>query len=291
MVGMTGKFAVAALAFGLSAGTWAQAPPHGAMDAAAARDTKKAPKPSAAPTAAGTAVQAPPTQPVVPLRPDQMPPSAPQVTYQDGQLSIEAQNSTLSSILAAVRAHTGAQVEMPADTVNDRVAVKLGPGNPRDVLASLLQGSRFDYIVLGSALDPNAVSQVILTPHQGGGAMAAAAVPDQPGGVMTGGPRPSPGMFRGGEGRPEISAAEEDEPAAEVQPPSSQPETPAPGAVMATPSPAQGAPGAEPAQPAISGQQNPNQPKTPEQLLQELQRMQQQQQGQQPRRPPQQPQQ
>ena len=107
-----------------------------------------------------------------------MAPVPPRVTYQNGQLTIVAQNSTLSSILSAVRARTGAQIEMPPDTANDRVAADLGPGNPRDVLAALLQGSRFDYIVMGSPTDPDALAQVILTPHAGsGGATTTANFP------------------------------------------------------------------------------------------------------------------
>jgi hypothetical protein len=219
-----------------------------------------------------------------------MPPTAPQVIYENGQLSIVAQNSTLSSILVAVKARTGAQLEMPADTVNDRVAVKLGPGNPRDMLASLLEGSRFDYIVLGSATDPTAVEQVILTPHQGGAATAAVAgasqsPPSQAGSAIA---RPGPGgPFRGSIPPPELNAEEEEQPAVEVQPLTPPPAEPGgPGVAMppggfapnlpATQAPQQAQPGTPP---------NPNQPKTPEQLLQELQRMQQLQQQQQRRQP------
>jgi len=204
---------------------------------------------------------APAPQPVVPPRPEQMMPVAPQVTYQNGLLSIQAQNSTLSSILSAVRASTGARVEMTADTANDRAAAQLGPGNPRDVLASLLQGSRFDYIVIGSPTDPDELSQIILTPHagRGGGAPGNEGANQQPGGsrqlVM-------PAITAGAE-RPEING-DEDETAAEPQP-AFQPPPPQPAPLNPGLSP-----GDETGQP-----QKPNPVKTPEQLLQELQRMQQ----------------
>jgi len=223
--------------------------------------------------------QAPP-QPVAPPRPEQMTPVAPQVTYQNGQLSIQAQNSTLSSILSAVHARTGARVEMPADTANDRAAVQLGPGNPRDVLASLLQGSRFDYIVIGSPTDPDALSEVILTPHagSGGGAPGNEAANQSPGGSR----QLTMPRIAGGAGRPEING-DEDETAAEPQP-AFQPPPPQPvppqGVMGAEQSGLAVTPGVEPAQ-----QQKPNEVKTPEQLLKDLQRMQQQQQG---RRQPQQ---
>jgi hypothetical protein len=212
-----------------------------------------------------------------------MTPVAPQVTYQNGQLSIQAQNSTLSSILSAVHARTGARVEMPADTANDRAAVQLGPGNPRDVLASLLQGSRFDYIVIGSPTDPDALSEVILTPHagSGGGAPGNEAANQLPGGSR----QLTMPRIAGGAGRPEING-DEDETAAEPQP-AFQPPPPQPvppQGVMGAEQPGQPSlavtPGDEPAQ-----QHKPNEVKTPEQLLKDLQRMQQQQQG---RRQPQQ---
>jgi hypothetical protein len=217
------------------------------------------------------------TPPVVvtPPTPEQMAPMAPQVTYQNGQLSILAQNSTLGSILSAVRARTGAHIDVPPDAANDRVAAQLGPGNPRDILASLLEGSRFDYIVLGSPTNPDALSQVILTPHAGsGGATATASMP-QPGGNVQPGMPPRPA---GGAGRPEMTGDEEE--GAEVQTQPEPQEQPQP--VVAQP--AMPNPGAAPQAPGQ--QQNPNQVKTPEQLLLELQRMQQQQQGQQqPPRP------
>ncbi|HEX9120133.1 MAG TPA: hypothetical protein VF840_06300 [Terriglobales bacterium] len=264
MAGIIRKIVLLGLAAGLTAAGWAQGSGQGPGRPRAARTIVQSPNPPSA--------QAPP-QPVVPPRPEQMTPVAPQVTYQNGQLSIQAQNSTLSSILSAVRASTGARVEMPADTANDRAAVQLGPGNPRDVLASLLQGSRFDYIVLGSPTDPDALSQIILTPHagSGGGAPGNEAANQQPGGsrqlVM-------PRITAGAE-RPETNG-DEDETAAEPlpvpQPP--PPQSVAPQGVMGTPQPGQLHPGLSPGD--ETGQpQKPNQVKTPEQLLQELQRMQQ----------------
>jgi len=210
---------------------------------------------------------------------------APQVTYQNGQLSIVAQNATLSAILSAVRARTGAQVEMPPDASSDRVAAQLGPGNPRDVIASLLQGSRFEYIVLGSANDPNLLSQVVLTrrvaPATGPG--GAGQTTASPGGV----PQQNPGLFRGAP-PPDINAEEEEpEPVPQPEP------APVPAAVNPQVQPGLVQPGPPGAMvPPVPGPENPQAPgqtiRTPEQLLQELQRMQQQQQQQQPRQPQQQ---
>ncbi len=101
--------------------------------------------------------------PVAPaLVPEQMPPSPPQVTYGNGLLTIVASNSTLSDILQAVAARTGATLDAPASLTAQRVAVRLGPARPLDVVAELLAG--LDYIVVGASNDPEAIRNIILSP-------------------------------------------------------------------------------------------------------------------------------
>ncbi len=78
-----------------------------------------------------------------------------------GQLTITAQNSTLGDILRAVRNQTGAAVDVPANAT-ERVVGNFGPGPARDVLSSLLNGSHFNYVLLGSATNPDALEHVIL---------------------------------------------------------------------------------------------------------------------------------
>ena len=57
-------------------------------------------------------------------------------------------------------------MEMPTDAT-ERVVTHLGPGPPRDVMATLMNGSHFNYIMLGSAAQPDQVDRVILTPMSG----------------------------------------------------------------------------------------------------------------------------
>src|SRR5204862_2438982 len=89
-------------------------------------------------------------------------------------LAIRAENSTLAAILSAVRARTGANVDIPAGAAMERVAAHDGPAPPRDALASLLNGSRFDYIIVGSLENPDGIRRLILTPHQNRAATQAA---------------------------------------------------------------------------------------------------------------------
>jgi hypothetical protein len=99
---------------------------------------------------------------------DQIPATPPQVSYENGLLTIAAQNSTLGEILRAVRSVTGASVELPPNGAPDRVVTQLGPGAPRDVLAVLLNGTAFNYVMLGSTSDPRAIASVVLTSKPGG---------------------------------------------------------------------------------------------------------------------------
>ena len=177
-----------------------------------------------------------------------MPPVPPQVTYRDGMLTVQALNSTLGSLLQSIRNKTGIQFE-GAENAGERVAVSVGPAPEGEVLASIFNGSGYDYLVVGRQDDPTIVQRVILTPKARGGAV--------------------PGAFAQQPQRPQ--AAQQEPPDEEV--PDEQADTDQPQDIPAEP---------PPVTPPPTAQEQPQQPKTPEQLLQELKEMQQKQQGQQP---------
>jgi hypothetical protein len=87
-------------------------------------------------------------------------PVPPTVSYREGKLTIVALNSTLGDILSAVSQQTGAQIEIPE--APDRVVTRLGPGPACDVVAELLKGSGFDFVLLGSPAAPGALTRVEL---------------------------------------------------------------------------------------------------------------------------------
>lgn len=120
-----------------------------------------------------------PSGPLPQLPMDQMPASPPKVGFQGGLLTIVAQNSTLGDILREVRKLTGATIDIPGNA-SERVVTRLGPGAPRDVLASLLNGSSFNYVMLGSNSDPSAVTSVVLTAKPAGAQSQTAATVSQP---------------------------------------------------------------------------------------------------------------
>jgi hypothetical protein len=114
-----------------------------------------------------------PTGPVPQIPLDSIAPVAPQVTYQNGQLTIVAPNSTLGDILRAVRKQTGAEIEIP--TATDRVVTRIGPGPAQEVMSELLNGSRFNYVLLGSQEKVGVLTRVVLVPKTGAAAENAVA--------------------------------------------------------------------------------------------------------------------
>lgn len=143
-----------------------------------------------------------PGGPLKPLPMDQIPAASPKVTYQNGLLTIAAENATLGEILSDVRSLTGASIDIPQGGASERVIAQLGPGAPRDVLALLLNGTSFNYVMLGSTSDPTAVATVLLIPKPASGETQTAAntpaagyqPPQQP--MLPGGVMPNPGGFR-----------------------------------------------------------------------------------------------
>jgi type II secretory pathway component GspD/PulD (secretin) len=110
-----------------------------------------------------TAVPPPAPPPSVP--PEAVPSDPPVVRYQNGELTIETQNSTLDDILRAVSKLTGAIMYIPPEA-NERVAGQMGPGPVVDVLNRLLNRSNFNYAILGSA-HSNGPVQVVLSVKSG----------------------------------------------------------------------------------------------------------------------------
>jgi hypothetical protein len=98
-----------------------------------------------------------------PLAPEQRPAQVPNVTYIAGKLRVSAKNSTLSDILQAIAARTGAAIEIP-EGASERVVTQLGPAPARDVIAALLNGSHYNYVMVGTEADAQEVARVIVTP-------------------------------------------------------------------------------------------------------------------------------
>jgi len=99
------------------------------------------------------------------------------VVYRNGQLTIDARNATLADVLKLVAEKTGAIIDIPPGTGLERIVEHAGPGTPNDVLMQLLNGSHFNFILVNSPQNPNALAQVLLSMQQEGPSPVAANVP------------------------------------------------------------------------------------------------------------------
>jgi len=226
-----------------------------------------------------------PSGPLSQLPMDQIPATKANVIFEGGLLTISAQNSTLGEILRDVRRLTGASIEIPpGSAASERVVTHLGPGAPRDIMAVLLNGSSFDYVMLGSSSDPTAVSSVVLiakSSSPGDSPTTATPNPGNPGTMVPNGivrpqpfGRPAIAAMPGQPGNGQPANAEEDKDDDSDSPDDNSDDQAQQG---------------QPAQPDAAGanangnaqdqgQPDPNQPnagpKTPEQILEMLQKRQ-----------------
>jgi len=250
------------------------AQPKKTVSATKAKKGNKVPEPQ--PQAQVPAIPAPPPTPA------QLPPTPARVSMRDGLLTIEANNATLADVLAGVRRETKAAIDLPPGASGERVVANLGPGTPQNVLSALFNGSRFDYIILGSQDQPDAVQRVILRAKSG--------------------PEPAPGAVAAN-GNPANIPGRVVQPAAAEENEDNDQGAPAEEAPDESNNQQQQQEQQQPPQQEIDNeqqqgqnqqqQQQQQQPgvKTPEQLLEELRQMQQQQQQNQNQQQPQQQQQ
>ena len=109
------------------------------------------------------------------ITPEQRSPNLPHVTCSGDLLTITASNSTLAGVLAAVRACTGAEIEIPESAAEERLFATLGPGPVRQVLGALLSSTDFNYLIQSSDSDPQKIRTVLLMSRPANDATAAAA--------------------------------------------------------------------------------------------------------------------
>lgn len=199
-----------------------------------------------------------PTGPVQQIPLDSIASVPPQVSFHDNQLTIVAPNSTLGDILRAVRKQTGADIDVPS--APEHVVTHLGPGPARDVLSDLLNGSRFNYVLLGSPGNETVLTRVVLVPKatQQAAASNPTAADSQPGAQPGSVPAPEQEAAQDNQDNPDAEATEENN----ADDNGDQQQQPAE---------------------AQQSQNAPEQPnvKTPQQMLQEMQQRQMMMQGQQ----------
>ena len=86
-----------------------------------------------------------------------------EVFFRHGLLSISSNKASLSEVLSAVHAQTGAEIAIPAGAEEEQVVADIGPAPAPEVLAQLLNGSSFNFLILSSSSDPRTLDRVILS--------------------------------------------------------------------------------------------------------------------------------
>jgi AMIN domain len=95
-----------------------------------------------------------------------------QVSYQNGMLGVHSDRATLAEVLFAIQKKTGAEIPIPAGAEQERVAADIGPAPAPEVLATLLNGSKFNFLILSAANDPTRLDRVILSTRTEGNFVA-----------------------------------------------------------------------------------------------------------------------
>jgi hypothetical protein len=174
---------------------------------------------------------APPPQPTVAPSLFQQPAAPATVTAHTNELTVKADNSSLTQILHQVSTATGMRLDGLGG--DERVFGSFGPGAPREVLTALLNGTSYNVVMVGD-LPNGAPRQLLLTRRAADGA----AAPPQP----AAGANPNQ-THTGDEDTPDDSGNGDDSsddapPPMQYSPPSIAPATPE--------TPAAGAPGGAP---------------------------------------------
>ncbi len=93
--------------------------------------------------------------------PEAPPPKPPvTVTFENGILRIHAEKATFAQVLSEVQRQTHAEIAIPAGAEQEEVDADLGPAPVLEVLASLLNGTPYNFILVGNELS---IERVILT--------------------------------------------------------------------------------------------------------------------------------
>lgn len=129
------------------------------------------------------------------------------ILYNQGELSVDAQNSSLRQILSQIAAQTGLRVE--GLTQDERIYGKYGPGPLTSTVSSLLDGSGYNYVIIGDIASHSPVS-LVLTPRSNAPSQQPSATPP-PATASNQEPAP-PANAEGTEGTPSVQPQDADDP-------------------------------------------------------------------------------
>ena len=102
--------------------------------------------------------------------------------YRNGKVSVVAEKAELGKLLAALGKKIGASIDVAPEIAREPVVARIGPASPALVLAQLLDGPKFEYIVMGSDENGHGLKRVIVRQRNSFGREPLAAMKPGPGG-------------------------------------------------------------------------------------------------------------
>lgn len=113
------------------------------------------------------------------------------VQFKNGKLSVVADHVSLTQILNEVQRLTGTDISIPPGAAQEQIVAGIAPLPLREALVSLLNGSRFNFIMVDSEHEPGKLKSVILT-YRGDGGISQPAIPTPQVPVADTPPEPEP---------------------------------------------------------------------------------------------------
>lgn len=147
-----------------------------------------------------------------------VPPEAPSpiAAMTGGGLTIRADGQDFVSVMDAIRSVTGIAIEMPPGSAPEPVFMNVGPVSTRDALLALLEGTKYNYMIVSSEHDAQLVKRVILSEQRSlPAAPLVASTREEP-------VAQQPELY-GGQGVQVDADAQNTEPAAPMPPPPTSP--------------------------------------------------------------------
>ena len=147
------------------------------------------------------------------------PVSTNEVEFSNGKLTIRAHGVSLAQVLNEVQHQTGTDIPLPPGAGQEQIVADIGPLPVREALGSLLNGSRYNFIMIDSDREPGKLKSVILSFRGAGGiSQPAIATPEPP--VAETQPEPDPPQEPQPEmQQPQESAGQGDNPQPQDNPP------------------------------------------------------------------------
>lgn len=96
-------------------------------------------------------------------QPEQFLAKLPEVTCSHDHFSISAENSTFTSVIAAVEGCLQIKIKLPGSFADERTFLHLGPGRAESVLDDLLSSSGLNYAIVQSSAKPLGIASVALS--------------------------------------------------------------------------------------------------------------------------------